>query len=147
MQLERARVDALRVVHGPGVERVAGREVVGELGAQRVDERLGQRREREAGGLGVVGEERRLAARLGHGADPHPARAPFPAERLERLDQVGEVVHLDYAVGGEHGREGPVGADERAGVSKRHARPGLRAPDLEADDRLAGRPRNGQAHP
>ena len=87
--------------------------------------------------LAVVGQQAALAARLRDARDAQAARPAAPAEHLERLQQLVEVAHLDRAVMAQQRREGARRADHRARVGERRARRGLRAPDLEADDRLA----------
>ena len=138
-QLERPRVDDLLVRHRPGVERVAGVEIVGELCLQCGGELGRQRLERDARRLGVVGEQRALATRLGDRGDTRAARPAAAAEDLERLDELVEVLHLDRSVAAQHGRERAHRADECSRVRQRGARGCLGAPHLEADDRLARR--------
>ena len=110
-ELERARVDDALVRDGPGVERVAGREVVRELGPEPPGEVFRERLERDARGLGLVREQRALAARLRDGRDPRAPRAPAASEDLERLDELVEVLDLDRAVASENRREGAARAD------------------------------------
>ena len=111
---------------------------LGKASTSRAWSALVEGRERDAGLLAVVGEQPALAARLRHGRDAQAARPAPPAEHLERLQQLVEVAHLDRAVVAEQRREGARRADHRARVGERGARSGLRAPDLEADDGLAG---------
>ena len=85
----------------------------------------------------VVGQQAALAARLRDARDAQPARPAPPAEHLERLEQLVEVAHLERAVMAQQRRERARRADHGARVGERGARRGLRAPDLEAHDRLA----------
>ena len=138
-QLERARVDDALVVDRPAVERVLGSQEVRELRGERRRELRRERLERHPGCLAVIGEESALTAGLRDGRDAQPARSAPPSEHLEGLEEVVEVVHLDGAVTAKQGGEGAVRADERARVRQRCPRGSRRAPDLEADDRDAGR--------
>ena len=135
-QLERAREHPLGGVDGPRVERVAGREVVRKLDRKCPGERFRKRLERQAGRLAAIGQESSLAAGLGDSSDPSAGRPPRAAQHLERLDQLGEVVDLQHAIAAQQRREGPVGADESAGVRQDGACRGGRTADLEADDRF-----------
>ena len=137
-ELERAGVHDALVRDGPGVERVPGREVVRELGPEPAGEVLRQRLERDSRGLGLVGEQRALAARLGDGRDPRAARPSTASEDLERLDELVEVLDLDRAVPLEDGRERAARADQGTRMGERGAGGGLRPPDLQADDDLPG---------
>ena len=57
-----------------------------------------QRREREAGALGGIGDEAALAARVRERDHARAARSRAGTERLEVLEPVGDVVHGDRAV-------------------------------------------------
>ena len=135
--LERSREDDLGLVDRPGVERVAGREVVREAPDQLGGHCFGERLERHPGRLGLVGEKRALAARLRDGGDARPTGSARAAEHLEGLDERREVVHLDRSVSAQQRGERALRPDDRARVGEGRTRASLGAADLEADDRLS----------
>ena len=72
------------------------------------------------------------------------AASAAASRHLERLQQLVEVAHLDRTVMAQQCGERPRGADDRARVGQRGPCSCLGAPDLEADDGLAGVGRAGQ---
>ena len=130
-ELERARVDELALVcDAPRVERVSGREVVRERGAQARRELGRERLERDPGRLRLVGEQRALAARLGD----RRRCASRAASRLGRGSRASR-----RARGSPRPRpRRSAGAPPRTPASSRRARRCARAP--RAPPPRSGRP-------
>ena len=139
-QRERARIHDRVVGDRPGVERVArGERSSGTRSRDADRELVRKRRERDACGLALVGEQRALAARLGDRRDPDPARGAC-AVRAPRASRRGRGSRSPRSrpcrrSSAENARAEPTSG---AGVRERRAGGRLRASHLQADDRLPG---------
>ena len=129
--------DLLRLAERPVVDRV----VHAMEGPGRVDvggEVRGQRHQGHTCGVGDVGNQLRLTARVGQQHRAKATRAARRSEHFQLLEPIAVVVHANRAVGAAERIERLVGTNDRARVRHRVARRDFGTTDLQNHDGLAG---------